>query len=181
MNTKKTTNQHKKRKKGKKMKKEITPEQITESDYYKQAEKIAECVVIPELSEDSQLYLDAVRDYTEITRNLNSISNTRFMSVNMYEFKPDLTDFNKNLESLGDIEFNIRIARTLHDGIVSAIEEGLHETAIKEQADRVELIRAKQMITSNAYTAQRTRLEQMAKTNEQLARKKAKAEAKKTA
>jgi hypothetical protein len=161
------------------MKTEITPEQIKQSEYYQQAEKIAECVVIPELSEDSQLYLDAVKDYETITRNLNSISSTRFSSLNMYSFTPDIEEFNKNLESLRDIEIEIRTARTLHDGIVSAIEDGLHETAIKEQADRLELIRAKQMITSNAYTAQKTRLEEMAKTTEQLAKKRAKELAKK--
>ena len=163
------------------MKKEITPEEIKTHHYYEQAVKIAELVVIPEISEDSQLYLDAVKDYTEITRNLNSMSNTRFMSVNMYEFKPDLTEFNTNLESLRDMEINIRTARTLHDAIVSSIEEGLHETAIKEQADRAELFQAKQMIISNAYTATRTMLEEFAKTSEQMAKRKAKADAKKTA
>jgi hypothetical protein len=163
------------------MKKEITPEEIKNHHYYQQAEKIAELVVIPELSEDSKLYLDAVKDYSTITRNLNSIYSAKFVSLDMDTFTPDIEEFNKNLESLRDIEIEIRTARTLHDGIVSAIEDGLHETAIKEQADRLELIRAKQMITHNAYSATRTMLEQFAKTSEQVAKQKAKAEAKKTA
>ena len=163
------------------MKTQITPEQIKATDYYKQAERIAELVVIPEISEDSQNYLDAVQQYREITRNLNSISSNRFADLDMHTFTPDLEEFNKNLGALRDIEIEIRTARTLHDAIVSSVEEGLHEQAIKEQAERLELIRAKQMITSNAYTAQRTRLEEMAKTTEQLAKKRARAEAKKGA
>jgi hypothetical protein len=163
------------------MKKEITPDEIRAHHYYEQAVKIAELVVIPELSEDSQLYLDAVKDYATITRNLNSIYSAKFVSLDMDTFTPDIEEFNNNLGALRDIEIEIRTARTLHDGIVSAIEDGLHETAIKERAERLELIKAKQMITHNAYTATRTMLEEFAKTSEQLAKQKAKADAKKTA
>lgn len=159
------------------MKNEITIEQIKAHHYYEQAVKIADLVVIPELSDDSQNYCDAVADYTELTRGLNSISSSRFLSVDMYAFKPDLDELNKNLESLTQIEDNIKQARYLHDLITASIEDGLHEQAIKEQADRAELYQAKQMITRNAYTATRTMLEEFAKTSAQIERAKAKAQA----
>ena len=161
------------------MKKEITPEQIKESEYYKQAVKVAELVAIPELSEDAQNYFDALTQYKEHTRNLNAIYSNRFLDYSMTEFTPDLTEFQTNLEVFRVLEITIAEARTLHEALAQAVKDGLHEQAIKEQAERQEIIRAKHMITANAYTAQLTRLEAMAKTSEQLAKKRAREEAKK--
>jgi hypothetical protein len=154
---------------------EPTQEEIRENHDYQQAVKVAELVVVPDLSDDTANYLEAISQYKEITRHLNSITSNRFVDLDMNTLEPDIEEFNNNLGTLRDIEIEIRTARTLHDGIVSAIGEGLHATAIQEQADRYQMFQARNMITTNAYRAVKERLTEYNKTSEQLRKKREKA------
>lgn len=150
---------------------QITDEQIKETETYKQAVKIAELVVIPELSEEAETYFLLLNDYREITGNLNSSGFGRFTQVSTYEYKPNLDEFDGNLKALEDIETNLILARNHHALIVQAVMEGLHEKALNEEQARWTTNQAKLDIVRNAYKVARTNLEEQAK--DQVKREKA--------
>ena len=159
------------------MKYEITAEEIRSHEDYIQAEKVAALIVIPKLSEDAQNYLDALTAYSNITRDINSTYSNRFSMPDMYAYDPGVEEFNNNLEAFKQIESQIANARYLHELIVDSVNDGLHKQLLEEQIEIRKIITGRDMITANAFKAIRSRLEDYAKTTQQLAKKKAREEA----
>lgn len=163
------------------MKTEITNEQVHQTETYQQALKVAELVVIPELSDDASNYFELLNNYRETTSELNSSGFGRFVGVSLYNYEPDLTEFANNLTRMEEIESNLKQAREQHALIVECVEQGLHKQALEEELERQQLRQAKQEITRNAYKVARAYLEDRAKEQEKRDRAIAKAQAKKTA
>lgn len=152
---------------------QITHEQIKETETYKQAARVAELVVIPDLSDDALNYFELLNDYRETTRELNSSGFGRFETVSQYHYDPDLTEFAKNVEVFAQMESNITRAKELHALIIQSVAKGLHKQALEEMEERYRIQTGKREIYRNAYQVAQTYLEEQAK--EQAKREKARA------